>query len=147
MSLALLDANVLIALLDPEHQHHDAAHGWLSQSDGSGFAVCPLVENACLRIMCQPSYPKALPFDMVRARLRSLRAHAGCHFWGDSLSLTDASCLVDAAILAPAAVTDTYLLALAVKQGGQLVTFDRRIAWQNVSGAKVTSILVLQGAR
>lgn len=144
MSVALLDANVLIALLDPEHQHHDAAHGWLAENAASGFAVCPLVENACLRIMCQPSYPKALPFAMVLSRLQSLRAHDACHFWEDSVSLTAPACLVSGAMLAPAAITDTYLLVLAVKHEGRLLTFDRRIAWQNVASANAASLWVLR---
>ena len=145
MSAGLLDANVLIALLDPEHQHHDAAHAWLAQcgQTGSEFAVCPLIENACLRIMCQPGYPKALPFAMVRARLAALREQPACRFWADSVSLSNASCLVTGATLAPAAVTDTYLLALAVSHDARLVTFDRRIAWQNVVGAHAASIWVL----
>lgn len=144
MSVSLLDANALIALIDPEHQHHDAAHVWLTENAAFGFAVCPLVENACLRIVCQPSYPKSLPFDMVRARLRSLRAHEACHFWTDAVSLTEPTCLVAGVMLAPAAVTDTYLLALAVANEGRLVTFDRRIAWQNVVGASADSLWMLR---
>lgn len=45
MSVALLDANVLIALIDPEHQHHDAAHDWLAAHAASGFAVCPWLKT------------------------------------------------------------------------------------------------------
>lgn len=37
---ALLDANVLIALVVAEHAHHDAAEEWFTTSDG-GFATCP----------------------------------------------------------------------------------------------------------
>ena len=144
MSVALLDANVLIALIDPEHQHHDAAHTWLGLNAFAGFAVCPLVENACLRVMCQPSYPKTLPFEMVRTGLRSLRSHEACHFWADSVSLTEPTCLTEGTSLAPATVTDTYLLALAVAHDGQLLTFDRRIAWQNVVGATAASVWVLR---
>jgi uncharacterized protein len=143
MSVALLDANVLIALLDPEHQHHDAAHVWLSTNIAVGFAVCPLVENACLRIMCQPSYPKRLPFDMVRARLQSLRTNEACNFWADSVSLVDKTYLAAGTVLALATVTDTYLLALAVKHNGRLATFDQRIAWQTVAGATSRSLWVL----
>jgi uncharacterized protein len=144
VSIALLDANVLIALLDPEHQHHNAAHTWLSANTAFGFAVCPLVENTCLRIMCQPSYPKCQSFNTVRTALQSLRALDACHFWADSVSLVDSACLAAGAMLAPATVTDTYLLALAVSHGGRLATFDRRIAWQNVVGATLASLWVLQ---
>ena len=60
------------------------------------------------------------------------------------MSLTDVLRLAVNAILAPATVTDTYLFALAVSHEGRLVTFDRRIAWQNVVGATVASFWVLQ---
>jgi len=143
MSVALLDANVLIALLDPDHQHHDVAHTWLGDNMVIGFAICPLVENACLRIMCLQRYPKRQPFDVVRARIRSLRAHDVCHFWADSVTLIEPTYLTEATMLAPAAVTDTYLLALAVKHNGRLVTFDQRIAWQTVVGATSHSLWVL----
>ena len=54
------------------------------------------------------------------------------------------TCLVNGAMLAHAGITDTYLLALAVNQSGRLVTFDRRIAWQNVVGASSDSLWLLR---
>jgi uncharacterized protein len=41
-------------------------------------------------------------------------------------------------------VTDTYLLALAVKSGGRFVSFDRRIAPSGVVGAKAEHLVVIQ---
>jgi predicted nucleic acid-binding protein len=59
MSVALLDVNVLIALLDRRHVHHDPAHGWFAAAQANGWATCPLTQNAVLRILGQPRYPNS----------------------------------------------------------------------------------------
>ena len=55
---ALLDVNVLIALHDPQHVHHDAAVDWLEAHAANGWASCPITQNGCLRVMSQPAYPQ-----------------------------------------------------------------------------------------
>jgi hypothetical protein len=40
-------------------------------------------------------------------------------------------------------VTDIYLLSLAVRLGGRLVTLDRRIAPEAVAGASLKHLVVL----
>ena len=62
---ALLDVNVLIALLDRDHVHHSRARSWLVTHAASGWASCPLTENGCVRIMAQPAYPNPLPPSRV----------------------------------------------------------------------------------
>ncbi len=57
MSVALLDVNVLIALLDRRHIHHEPTHGWFASAQADGWATCPLSQNAVLRILGQPRYP------------------------------------------------------------------------------------------
>ncbi len=47
--MALLDVNVLLALFEPAHIHHDAAHDWFADSGARGWATCPLTENGFLR--------------------------------------------------------------------------------------------------
>jgi hypothetical protein len=61
MSVALLDVNVLIALLDRRHVHHEAAHCWFAMAQADGWATCPLTQNAVLRILGQPRYPNSSP--------------------------------------------------------------------------------------
>jgi uncharacterized protein len=139
----LLDANVLISLLDADHLQHDAAHEWMRSDGSKGFATCPLTENACLRIMSQQSYPGALPLQQVRAALQSLRGHPAWRFWPDSISLCGDDVLSEKSPLVSTAVTDVYLLALAVSKKSALITFDRRIAWQCVIGASEKSLQVL----
>ncbi|MCU0921175.1 MAG: hypothetical protein MUF16_12700 [Burkholderiaceae bacterium] len=39
---ALLDVNVLVALLDPVHTRHDPAHGWFAAFGQRRWATCPL---------------------------------------------------------------------------------------------------------
>ena len=55
--IALLDVNVLIALLDPQHVHHDPAHHWFAEHSSAGWATCPLTQNGVLRILGHPRYP------------------------------------------------------------------------------------------
>jgi predicted nucleic acid-binding protein len=44
---ALLDVNVLIALLDAGHILHTRAMHWLVQEIEHGWASCPLTQNGC----------------------------------------------------------------------------------------------------
>jgi predicted nucleic acid-binding protein len=46
----LLDVNVLIALIDPTHVGHDAAHNWFGETGASSWATCPLTENGVIRV-------------------------------------------------------------------------------------------------
>ena len=55
----LLDVNVLIALADPAHVQHEAAHGWFGSGGAASFATCPLTENGLLRIVGNHRYPNS----------------------------------------------------------------------------------------
>ena len=57
MRRALLDVNVLLALLDSDHIDHRRAHDWLDEEIGLGWASCPITENGFARIISQPRYP------------------------------------------------------------------------------------------
>lgn len=131
----LLDVNVLIALIDPTHVGHEPAHQWFQSVNGSAWATCPLTENGVIRIVGHPKYPNSAGSPAAVAPIvAGLRALPGHVFWPDELSLV-ASDLVDPAlVLTPGQVTDTYLLALAVSNGGRLVTFDRRLSTKAVQG-------------
>jgi uncharacterized protein len=75
----LLDVNVLIALIDPAHIGHDAAHHWFEERGREAWATCPLTENGVIRIAGHPRYPgapgsPAVVADIV-AQLRTLPGH------------------------------------------------------------------------
>ncbi|TLZ12344.1 MAG: hypothetical protein E6K34_17875 [Gammaproteobacteria bacterium] len=65
---ALLDVNVLIALLDSDHTLHGTAMSWFAKHAREGWASCPITQNGCVRIMSNPSYPNALPVQAVMQR-------------------------------------------------------------------------------
>ena len=64
-------------------------------------------------------------------------------FWPDDTSITDQALLDHGRILGPGQITDVYLLALAVKHGGRLVTFDRGLPLKAVRGAERRHMVVL----
>jgi len=132
---ALLDVNVLIALLDAAHVHHRTAQTWLAQELHAGWASCPITQNGCIRIMSQPGYTGARQVGEVAARLREAAAGPAHAFWPDDADLLAPETLRWDRILGHRQVTDAYLLALAVRHGGRFVSFDRRIDLAVVNGA------------
>ncbi len=140
---ALLDVNVLIALLDSDHASHRSAVAWFSDNGARGWASCPITQNGCVRIMSHPGYPNAFSVVEVVERLRAATAHPAHEFWPDSQSLLDQRLIDPTRVHGPRQLTDVYLLALAVKQGGRLVTFDATIATGAVKGAKPQHLVSL----
>lgn len=133
---ALLDVNVLIALLDAGHVHHARANQWLVREIGHGWASCPLTQNGCLRIMAQSAYPQALPLAAVASRLAQALAHPAHAFVPDDYSLLDADRVHWQRLLGHRQITDGYLLGLAVRHGCRFVSFDARISPDTVPGAR-----------
>lgn len=124
MKAALLDANLLIALIWPAHQHHERAHAWFERRGRASWASCPLTELAFVRIVSNPAFSvDALnPADALALLKRSL-AHPRHEFWPDEVEVSDA--------LGQAAgqkghrqLTDAYLLALAHRHAAVLASFD-----------------------
>jgi toxin-antitoxin system PIN domain toxin len=140
---ALLDVNVLIALLDADHTLHARATQWLGSHARAGWASCPITENGCVRIMSHPGYPNALPVRAVMERLAEAGASSFHEFWPDDISLLDAKVANSARIHGPRQITDVYLLALAVRHGGQFVTLDASVSPDAVIGAEKRHVLVL----
>lgn len=143
---ALLDVNVLVALLDAAHVHHRAARDWLAAHVRHGWASCPLTQNGCLRILSLPAYPNPQPTAVVAQRLGQAAADARHVFWPDSCSLLEPGRIRWERVLGSRQVTDAYLLALATEHGGRLVTFDRGIAVEAVSGAGAKNLVTLSAA-
>ncbi len=117
---ALLDANVLIALVVAEHVHHDAAAEWLSVS-GTAFATCPITQGSLVRFLVRTGQSAVVARDVVGA-VASANRH---EFWPDTVSFADIE--VDG-IVGHRQVTDAYLAQLARIHNGQLVTLDSGLA-------------------
>jgi uncharacterized protein len=140
---ALLDVNVLIALLDGAHVHHGRASAWLEHNLADGWASCPITQNGCIRIMSQPAYPNARPAAVVAQRLAEAAGQQWHEFWTDDVSLLEPGMLDWSAVLGSRQVTDAYLLALAVRHRSRFVTFDGGIDVKIVLGAKPAALVVL----
>lgn len=142
---ALFDVNVLIALLDEQHIGHRAATDWFRHNLDAGWASCPITENGTARIMASPGYPNPLPVAEVLSRLAQAMDGGDHRFWPDDVSLTDASIFDVGALLGPKQITDRYLLALAVRNNGRLVTFDQSMRPTAVVGAQAQHLVQLRG--
>ncbi len=143
MSVALLDVNVLVALFDDAHVYYGVAHRWFGQNREHGWASCPITINGCIRILSNSSYHlQASPAEVAR-RLRSFCATTEHHFWPDSVSLLDEELFLPSLIAGHQKITDAYLLGLAVRNHGRLVTFDRSIPLKAVLGAGPSSLVLL----
>ena len=140
---ALLDVNVLIALLDPDHSLHERAREWFSRNARSGWTSCPISQNGCVRIMSHPGYPNALPVRAVMERLREATRSPYHEFWADDVSLLEPQTADASRIHGPRQLTDLYLLALAVRRSGRFVTFDASVPVSAVRGAEKRHILAL----
>lgn len=143
MTRYLLDVNVLIALVDPAHVEHDSVHEWFGRVGRKAFATCPITENGLLRIVGHPKYPNSPgPPSTVSNALLAIRAIPGHAFWPDSISLAD-NTLADASLLSShSRVTDSYLLALARANKGQLATLDHKLASETVPEGKAFLALI-----
>ncbi len=140
---ALLDVNVLIALLDAAHVHHALATEWLKREVDQGWASCPITQNGCIRVLSSSAYPGDFSPAEVAGRLFRAMAHPAHAFWPDDVSLGDDSAIAWRHVLGHRQITDAYLLALATKHQGRFVTFDKRIAPSIVTGAQPANLVVL----
>jgi hypothetical protein len=132
---ALLDVNVLIALLDADHVQHTRTRDWFRAHAKRGWASCPLTQNGCIRIMSLPAYPNPVPTSAVIERLAAATRHPSHEFWADDCSLLDPGVVHADRVHGPKQVTDVYLLALAVKHQGQFTTFDGKVPVSAVPNA------------
>jgi uncharacterized protein len=140
---ALLDVNVLIALLDAGHVHHDAASSWLAAHIDQGWASCPLTQNGCLRILSADAYPRSQPVAAVAARLREAVQTPFHEFWPDDISGLDVDRFDTAQFLSSRQITDSYLLGLAVHRDGLFVSLDRGIHLGVVRGAEARHLALI----
>ncbi len=143
MTRALLDINVLLALLDSDHVDHRRAHEWLEGAIEDGWASCAITENSFVRIMSQPRYPSPISPAEAIDLLRRACDNGPHEFWTCDVSLLDARIVDRSHLHGPRQVTDAYLLALATAHDGHFVTFDRSLSISAVKGASTDHLTAL----
>ena len=136
--VALLDVNVLVALLVPEHEHHGLAVAWFArEAASSGWATCAVTELGVIRVCAQLTGGRVTP-EATADRLLLLTVSTPTHRWWPDI--VSPALLAEVRLAATAKqVTDGYLLGLARRHGGRLVTFDRALA--RAGGADAVCLL------
>jgi toxin-antitoxin system PIN domain toxin len=140
---ALLDINVLLALLDADHVDHERARDWLDAEIASGWASCAITQNGFVHIVSQPRYPSPVPAAQAVNLLEQACATAHHEFWPCDVSVLDSDFVDRRKVHGARQVTDAYLLALATRRGGRFVTFDRSVALFAVPSATSANLTVL----
>jgi hypothetical protein len=143
---ALLDVNVLIALFDAGHVHHETAHDWFADNRGAGWATCALTENGFLRVLRHPRAAVEGDYATLLGSLRAFCSSAGHAFWSETVSLRDGTLFEPSLTLSHRQVTDVYLLGLATRMGGRLATFDAGIPLKAVKGASLQNLALIAPA-
>lgn len=128
VSVTLLDANVLIALVVRDHEHHMDASQWFANQEA--VALCPIVEGALVRMLLRMGESAAT----AKRLLDGLYASGKVEFWAENVSYA----AVDLErVIGHRQVNDAYLVALAASNDARLATFDRGLATLAPSGVEL----------
>lgn len=131
---SLLDVNVLVGLLDANHQHHAAITAWFSKNN-SDRASCPTTQNGYLRVVTGPKYGNTISPQAAADKLSQAVSDPAHQFLADDISLLDRQLVTHKHIQGHQQWTDVYLLALSVHHGMRFVTLDQGVSLVHVPHA------------
>jgi hypothetical protein len=138
----LLDLNVLIALVDSAHQHYQKAQDWFISSGKYRWGLCPLTEAGFLRVTTNPAFqPGPRTLEHAIAILQVLKGRDDYWYCPINESWVTLTAPFASRIFGHQQVTDAYLLGLAIKENGVLVTFDQGI--KRMAGAEFSQNVLL----
>lgn len=128
MTPVLLDVSVLIALADEKHVAYGKVHKWFIGLDGRPWATCALTVAGFVRITSNPRFfqPRLDVWEAIEL-LAKLTALPGHRFWPMDITLAEAVQPFQERLFGHRQVTDAYLLGLAIRNKGRVVTLDRGI--------------------
>jgi toxin-antitoxin system PIN domain toxin len=137
----LLDVNVLIALTEEDHAHHKSVTKWFN-TPGLDWGLCPFSEAGFLRISANPNVGK-LSVEEAYEVLATLASHPGYRFWPISAGWATLAAPFLDRVFGHRQITYAYLLGLAVREDGVLVTLDKAI--QYLAGSQYANHLLVLG--
>lgn len=121
----LLDVNLLVALMAPQHVHHARAHAWFASV--GAWATTPITEAGLLRLLMNPAIVGIqVPMSQAVHLLGELHADAAHTVLSDDASFV-ASIVSLERLTSSRDVTDVHLADLAARHGAVLATLDRGI--------------------
>lgn len=125
MKAALLDTNVLLALTWPNHQHHAQAHAWFVTGAKKGWATCAFTQLSFIRLSSNPAYTADAVTPQEAAALLQQWIRIKTHrFWQSPAADVPA---IYARALGHQQVNDAWLVEVARRNSGRLVTLDTRL--------------------
>lgn len=123
--VCLLDANALIALSWPTHEHHGSVQRWFSSHAQRGWGSCAMTQAAFVRITSQPAFGgQSKSIVEVAGVLRHILAHPAHRLVPMDFAFDDTLRVCTGSIVGHRQVTDAWLLTAAIRAGMKLLTFD-----------------------
>ena len=127
--ITLLDANALIALLWPKHEHHEPVRKWFRQHSPKGWATTALTQGAFVRIVSQPAFAgHSIPIAEVSALLFRNLAHPHHRLLPLDFGFDAVVEICSGGLLGHRQVTDAWLLTAAIRNEARLLTFDAGVS-------------------
>jgi toxin-antitoxin system PIN domain toxin len=137
----LLDVNILVALFDPAHSHHRIVARWFS-SPGLQWGLCAFSEAGFLRVSTNAAAGNRT-LRQATDVLKSFSNDPCYRYWPIKAGWTSLAEPIQDRVYGHQQITDAFLLGLAIKEGGVLVTLDRAI--RHMVGTKYSKhLLVLE---
>ena len=125
----LLDANALIALGWPAHEHHARMLTWFKRHARDGWATTAMTQSAFVRIVSQPAFSgHVIGVTQVAELLMRNTAHAKHRLLSMDFGFEQVLGCCTGGLLGHRQITDAYLLATAARHSARLVTFDHGIS-------------------
>ena len=124
----LFDANALIALGWPTHEHHPSMVRWFRQHARAGWATTALTQSAFVRVVSQPAFAgRSIAIGEAAELLLRNTAHPKHRLVMLDFGFADVLASCTGGILGHRQVTDAWLLTAAIRSGMKLLTFDSGI--------------------
>jgi len=137
----LLDVNVLIALTEREHIHHRTVLKWFN-TPGLDWGLCAFSEAGFLRVTTNPK-AGSNTVEESNDVLAALENHPGYRYWPITDGWFYLAKPFRERIYGHQQITDAYLLGLAIKENGVLVTLDK--AFKFLAGERYSkNVLILE---
>lgn len=121
----LLDANALIALAWPTHEHHPRMVKWFGQHARAGWSSTAFTQSAFVRVISQPAFAgRPIAVAEIAELLLRNTSHAKHRLVALDFGFADVWAACTGGILGHRQITDAWLLTAAIRNGMKLLTFD-----------------------
>jgi uncharacterized protein len=140
----ILDVNVLVALLFPEHPQNRIVQDWFHKVRRRRWATCPITQSGFVRVAClylgEPRKAVQLAWNALEEECKS----ADHEFLPVDANLCAVSLALRARMLGPKQMTDLVLVLTAKANEATLATLDSGIRELVLGTEYESSVLLLR---